>query len=75
MARPRGNDWLSDEMDGLREAGTDVLVSMLTPDEVTGLDLQGAAKAAAAAGRGSSLVQRLSGVPDAQQFRELLKSP
>lgn len=39
MARPRGNDWLQDEMKGLREAGTDVLVSMLTSDEVDELDL------------------------------------
>jgi protein-tyrosine phosphatase len=28
MARPRGDDWLEDEMAGLREAGVDVLVSL-----------------------------------------------
>ena len=50
MARPRGNDWLPDEMNGLREAGTDVLVSMLTSDESEELDLQGEAEAATAAG-------------------------
>jgi hypothetical protein len=29
MARPRGNDWLSEEMSALRVAGVDVLVSMI----------------------------------------------
>jgi len=28
MARPRGDDWLDDEMTGLREAGVDVLVCL-----------------------------------------------
>ena len=48
MARPRGNDWLDDEMNGLREAGTDIFVSMLTSDEVNELYLQEEAEAAAA---------------------------
>ncbi|MFF3286479.1 hypothetical protein [Streptomyces sp. NPDC003023] len=30
MARPRGNDWLEDEMIALNDYGTDVLVSALT---------------------------------------------
>ncbi|HLZ63997.1 MAG TPA: dual specificity protein phosphatase family protein [Ktedonosporobacter sp.] len=39
MARPRGGDWLLDEVKSLREAGVDVLVSLLTPEEVWELDL------------------------------------
>jgi protein-tyrosine phosphatase len=74
MARPRGNDWLQDEMNGLREAGTDVLVSMLTSDEMSELDLQGEAEAATIAG-----IVFLScptpdrGVPNAEQFRDLVR--
>jgi protein-tyrosine phosphatase len=33
VARPRGGDWLADELGGLKRAGLDVLVSMLTPEE------------------------------------------
>ena len=40
MARPRGGDWLLDEVKALREAGVAVLVSLLTPDEVMELDLR-----------------------------------
>jgi protein-tyrosine phosphatase len=39
MARPRGGDWLLDEIKALRSANVDVLVSLLTPDEVMELDL------------------------------------
>src|SRR5690242_14143863 len=39
MARPRGGEWLLDEVKSLREAGVDVLVSLLTPEEVRDLDL------------------------------------
>ncbi|GCE23006.1 protein-tyrosine phosphatase family protein [Dictyobacter kobayashii] len=39
-ARPRGGDWLVDEMKGLREAGVDVLVSLLTIDEVNNFELE-----------------------------------
>lgn len=39
MPRPRGGDWLEDEMRSWREAGADVVVSLLTPDEVTHFDL------------------------------------
>ena len=39
MARPRGGDWLFDEIKALREAGVDVLVSLLTSTEVNELDL------------------------------------
>lgn len=33
-ARPRGGDWLVDEIKNLRESGVDTLVSLLTEDEV-----------------------------------------
>ncbi len=39
MARPRGGDWLLDKVKALREAGIEVLVSLLTLDEVMELDL------------------------------------
>ncbi len=39
MPRPRGGDWLPDEIKSLRDQGVDVLVSLLTPDEVQELDL------------------------------------
>jgi len=38
--RPRGGDWLKDDMRFLRTAGTDLLVSMLTPGEVRELQLE-----------------------------------
>lgn len=44
--RPRGGDWLGDEMRGWHGAGIDVVVSLLTPDEETELDLKGEAAAA-----------------------------
>jgi protein-tyrosine phosphatase len=37
--RPRGGDWLEDEVRGWRAAGIDVVVSLLTSDEVAELDL------------------------------------
>jgi protein-tyrosine phosphatase len=39
MARPRGGDWLSDEIRALRDAGVDVLVSLLTAAEAVELGL------------------------------------
>ncbi|HTK12033.1 MAG TPA: dual specificity protein phosphatase family protein [Ktedonobacteraceae bacterium] len=39
MARPRGGDWLLDEIRALHMAGVDVLVSLLTAPEVQDLDL------------------------------------
>jgi len=40
MARPRGNDWLEDEIRHLRMQGVDVVVSLLERDEVYELGLQ-----------------------------------
>ncbi|WP_327001462.1 tyrosine protein phosphatase [Dactylosporangium sp. NBC_01737] len=39
MAKPRGGDWLADEMTALHAAGVDVLVSALTAAELHEVDL------------------------------------
>ena len=39
MPRPRGGDWLEDEVRAWRQAGVDVVLSLLTRDEVADLDL------------------------------------
>lgn len=50
MARPRGGDWLDDEMAALREAGVDVLVSLQTLTERAEVDLTDEPAAAERAG-------------------------
>jgi protein-tyrosine phosphatase len=50
MPHPRGGGWLDDELASLRDAGVDVLVSALTPDEYRLLDLVGEPAAATEAG-------------------------
>jgi protein-tyrosine phosphatase len=73
MARPRGGDWLEDEMASLREAGTDVLVSMLTTSELRELDLAEEASTAEAAGmRFIGLPTPDRGTPDLVPFRALV---
>lgn len=44
LARPRGEDWLTDEVAGWKEAGVDVVVSALTPGEESELGLGDEAK-------------------------------
>lgn len=39
MPRPRGGEWLDDEIRSLREEGVDVLASLLAEEEVAELDL------------------------------------
>ena len=39
-ARPRGGDWLEDELKGWRQAGFDIIVSLLTPDEADEMELR-----------------------------------
>jgi protein-tyrosine phosphatase len=39
-SRPRGDDWLEDEVEAWRKNGVDVVVSLLTPDEVEELGLR-----------------------------------
>jgi protein-tyrosine phosphatase len=50
MARPRGGEWLADDMNALAAAGVGVLVSLLTDAEMAELGLSGEAEAARAAG-------------------------
>jgi protein-tyrosine phosphatase len=39
VPRPRGGDWLEDEIHSWREVGLDIIVSLLTPAEIDELDL------------------------------------
>lgn len=39
-ARPRGGDWLEDDLRSWHDEGVDVVVSLLTPGEVAELDLK-----------------------------------
>ena len=49
-SRPRGGDWLEDEMTAWRRAGVDTVLSLLTPEEAQDLDLKGEAREARAKG-------------------------
>jgi len=49
MPRPRAGEWLEDELRLLKQQGVDVLVSMLTDDEIAELDLQDEARFSEAA--------------------------
>lgn len=40
LSRPRGGDWLRDEITLWKEAGIDIVVSLLTPRETSDLELQ-----------------------------------
>jgi protein-tyrosine phosphatase len=40
LPRPRGGDWLDDELRSWKNAGLDVVVSLLMPDEALELDLE-----------------------------------
>ena len=48
LARPRGGDWLVDEVEGWRDAGVQVVVSLLSEDETFELGLAGEARLVAA---------------------------
>lgn len=50
MAKPRGMDWLADEMNALNTAGVDILVCALTGPELAELGLETEEQAAATAG-------------------------
>ncbi len=39
MPRPRGGDWLEDEIKSLKFSGVDVVVSLLESEEITELDI------------------------------------
>jgi protein-tyrosine phosphatase len=72
--RPRGGDWLADELRGWRAAGVDTVVSLLTPDEVDEFDLgREPAEAAAAGMRFRNLpVEDRGTPPDREAFRGLV---
>jgi protein-tyrosine phosphatase len=73
MARPRGGDWLDDELSALRAIGVGVLVSMLTASETRELDLTEEPRAAQAVGlRFLSLPTPDRGVPEKASFLVLL---
>jgi protein-tyrosine phosphatase len=40
MPRPRGGDWLSDEIGSLKASGVDVVISLLEPEELSELDVE-----------------------------------
>lgn len=50
MARPRGNDWLVDDLRALKQSGVDVIVSVLTAPEAEELGLSAEADACAQGG-------------------------
>jgi len=49
-SRPRGGDWLEDEMASWRRAGVGTVLSLLTPEEERDLDLSSEARETAAQG-------------------------
>lgn len=50
VPRPRGGDWLADEVHSWRDSGLDVVTSLLTPEEVPELGLQEEAERSRAEG-------------------------
>jgi len=50
MARPRGNDWLLNDLQALKQLGVDVIVSALTAEEAEELGLSEEAEACAESG-------------------------
>ena len=50
MGRPRGNDWLIDEIKGLKMRGVDILVSLLESGEIYALGLENEASLCQQAG-------------------------
>ena len=73
MPRPRGNDWLDDEIAALRDVGVDVLVCLLTSAEAAELGLSGEGIAAIRAGlEFHALPIDDLGVPDHALARPLL---
>jgi hypothetical protein len=60
VPRPRGGHWLEDELDQMKRAGVDVLVSMLQLDEAAELGLSSEAELCEAGG----IVFRSFPIPD-----------
>lgn len=74
--RPRGGDWLEDEMRAWKQAGVDIVVCLLTPDEIVDLNLVGEAALSKANGMefiSFPIIDR--GVPDRNRtVLELLRT-
>jgi protein-tyrosine phosphatase len=75
VPRPRGGDWLADEVAAWRSVGIDIVVSALEPDEESTFDLSEEARLSRAQGMefiGFPIVDR--SVPSsASPFRELVQ--
>lgn len=73
--RPRGGEWVAEEMHGWRAAGIDTVVSLLTPDEVAEFDLgREPAEAAATGMRFVSLPVEDRGTPASPEaFRAVVE--
>jgi protein-tyrosine phosphatase len=73
MARPRGGDWLLDEVEALGAAGVKVIVSLLTASEAAELGLDSESAVVTAAGmKFLSLPTPDRGVPHVPEFKSLL---
>lgn len=73
MARPRGGDWLADELHGLRHIGVKVLVCALTDPEQVELGLAEEATACATAGMAFVAIPIPDrGVPDEETLQPVL---
>jgi protein-tyrosine phosphatase len=73
VPRPRGGDWLDDEMLALRQAGIDIVVSMIEGPEAAELGLDREEEASARAGIAFiNFPIRDRGVPDLQKFDQFL---
>jgi hypothetical protein len=74
VPRPRGGDWLDDEMVALRESGIDVVVSMLEESEAAevGLEREGAAARSAGLTFVNFAIPDRSVPTNVQQFEEFL---
>jgi protein-tyrosine phosphatase len=75
VPRPRGNDWLEDDLRALRKSGLDVIVSLLTPGEERELGLELEATLAASVGlRFFQFPISDYGVPSLQSASVLIES-
>ncbi len=73
VPRPRGGDWLDDEMQALRDAGIDIVVSMLEKPEAKELGLEQEEAAATNAGMDFINFPILDrSVPKLQEFNDFL---
>lgn len=74
VPRPRGGDWLADDVVAWKQAGVTTVVSMLTPEEERDLDLQGERAACLAVGlKFISVATPDRGTPEwTQKLRDLV---